>query len=484
MSNDGVSTTSVPEPFESYSGEESYIFVSYAHLDKSSVYDAIRMFNDASINIWYDEGIQPSTEWVEEIAQAIKNSSLFVLFVSPSAVVSRFVRNEINYAVSLDKNILTVYLEETHLPEGLALCLQPYQSLKISENDWFDRACFAIQSKLSNAETDKHIVEFSSEILSEGTIDLGEQLWQNLDRVLENQTTRSIKRSSAVNKGLHKLVKDAEKKQKSTSKPPFGSSARTNKGKTRHPWTVSVGVEDDIKHLGNDNKFVDSFAGTFFWIPPGEISIWVPYAEEQRKVKVSNGFWMGRYPVTQHIFNSIMGTNPSSAEITGQGVEENLPVNNVSWLDAVSFCKALTIYARNNGTLDKNREYRLPTEVEWEYACRAGTTTDYYFGDDPNDLHYHGWFKANSNKNVHPVGLKSPNPWGLHDLYGNVREWVGKSFANTLLNDTEQDEFRISRGGGYMKTASECKSASRSTNSLHHRFRNLGFRLALAEVSL
>ena len=125
MSNDGVSTTSVPEPFESYSGEESYIFVSYAHLDKSSVYDAIRMFNDASINIWYDEGIQPSTEWVEEIAQAIRIPRV-VLFVSPSAVVA-FVRNEINYAVSLDKNILTVYLEETHLPEGLALCLQPYQ---------------------------------------------------------------------------------------------------------------------------------------------------------------------------------------------------------------------------------------------------------------------------------------------------------------------------------------------------------------------
>ena len=143
-------------------------------------------------------------------------------------------------------------------------------------------------------------------------------------------------------------------------------------------------------------------------------------------------------------------------------------------------------YPLQGTALDKgfSREYRLPTEVEWEYACRAGTTTDYYFGDDSNDLHYHGWFKANSNKNVHPVGLKSPNPWGLHDLYGNVREWVGKSFANTLLNDTEQDEFRISRGGGYMKTASECKSASRSTNSLHHRFRNLGFRLALAEVLL
>lgn len=85
-------------------------------------------------------------------------------------------------------------------------------------------------------------------------------------------------------------------------------------------------------------------------------------------------------------------------------------------------------------------------------------------------------------KKIHPVGGKMPNPWGLFDLYGNVREWVGNSFVNTLLNDSEQDEFRISRGGAYMKPAVECRSSSRSTNSLNHRFRNLGFRPVLARV--
>ena len=86
-------------------------------------------------------------------------------------------------------------------------------------------------------------------------------------------------------------------------------------------------------------------------------------------------------------------------------------------------------------------------------------------------------------KKIHPVGLKSPNPWKLFDMYGNVREWVGNSFVNTLLNDSEQDEFRISRGGAYMKTAVECQSSTRSTNSLYHRFRNLGFRVALARIN-
>ena len=147
----------------------------------------------------------------------------------------------------------------------------------------------------------------------------------------------------------------------------------------------------------------------------------------------------------------------------------------------MAFCKALTILSASQGTLPQNHEYRLPTEVEWEYACRAGTSTVYYFGDDPSELHNHGWFRGNSQKRIHQVGLKSPNPWNLYDMYGNVREWVGNSFVNTLLNDSEQDEFRISRGGGYMKTAAECQSSSRSTNSLYHRFRNLGFRVALAK---
>ena len=178
-----------------------------------------------------------------------------------------------------------------------------------------------------------------------------------------------------------------------------------------------------------------------------------------------------------------MGLNPSHID-DGEGFfRENLPVNNVSWLDAVSFCKAMTNLGKRHDHLPKGYEYRLPSEVEWEYACRAGSSTDYYFGDDPTELTHHAWFKNNSNKQIQPVGLLKPNPWGLYDMYGNIREWVGNSFVNTLLGDSEQDEFRISRGGGYMKSATECKSSSRSTNSLYHRFRNLGFRVVLGKAT-
>ena len=199
-------------------------------------------------------------------------------------------------------------------------------------------------------------------------------------------------------------------------------------------------------------------------------------------VEVENGFWLGQYLVTQEVYLQVMGANPSFTDSENNLSGDHLPVNNVSWLDAVAFCKALTILSSSQSTLPSGYEYRLPTEVEWEYACRAGTSSTYYFGENPDQLHNHAWFRGNSGKKIHPVGLKSPNPWNLYDVYGNVREWVGNSFVNTLLNDSEQDEFRISRGGGYMKTADECQSSTRSTNSLYHRFRNLGFRAALAKV--
>ena len=174
MTDQSIPTDQIPEPFECQTGHDPYIFVSYARLDKSFVYSTLQVFNDAEVNIWYDEGIPPSTEWVEEIAQAIKKSSLFVLFMSPQAVSSRFVRNEINYAVSLDKNILTVYLEETLLPEGLSLCLQPYQSLEVNDQDWLQKACLAIQAQINDEAS--NLVEFQTDTLDIPGIDLGVQL--------------------------------------------------------------------------------------------------------------------------------------------------------------------------------------------------------------------------------------------------------------------------------------------------------------------
>lgn len=486
-----ISSKDVPEPFESYSGDGPYIFVSYAHADKVTVYESIRYFRDAGVNLWYDEGIPPAGEWVEEIAHAIKRSVLFVVFVSPRSVDSRFVRSEVGYALSENKEILTIFLEDTTLPAGLSLCLQQFQSILVSENDWCERAS---STMLAKQDEPSPLQEQDSAEEEDELFDYGAQLWKSWERAMQSQSRRY---------GASPLAKEPESiSQKRESVPPFIGkvedssdlgqlpiSARLEmesypKGRTRHPWAVNVAVAEEERGSDVEQKHVhtDYYAGKFSWIPAGEISIWVPYAEEQRVVQVRHGFWLGQLLVTQEVYEKVMGTNPSFTDGSLENREDHLPVNNISWLDAVSFCKALTIMARNHGTLPKHHEFRLPSEVEWEYACRAGTSTAYYFGDEPSELHNHGWFRGNSRKRIHPVGLKSPNPWKLFDMYGNVREWVGNSFVNTLLDDSEQDEFRISRGGGYMKSATDCKSSSRSTNSLYHRFRNLGFRVALGQI--
>ena len=307
------------------------------------------------------------------------------------------------------------------------------------------------------------------------------QLKRGLKQTQLNESSLDeMPRKSAVNKTLI-----TSKEQISEKNPLSKIRRRPVRGKTRHPLAFDVSINSqskDANEVPHENHN-DYYAGTFSWIPSGKLSIWVPYAEEQRVVEVEHGFWLGQYLVTQEIYTQVMGANPSFTDSESDLSNQCLPVNNVSWLDAVAFCKALSILSASQGTLPSGYEYRLPSEVEWEYSCRAGTSSAYYFGDEPSELHNHAWFRGNSGKKIHPVGLKKPNPWNLFDVYGNVREWVGNSFVNTLLNDSEQDEFRISRGGAYMKTAVECQSSTRSTNSLYHRFRNLGFRVALARVN-
>ncbi len=126
----------------------------------------------------------------------------------------------------------------------------------------------------------------------------------------------------------------------------------------------------------------------------------------------------GKYEITQKQYQAVMGKNPSKFK------GKNLPVEEVSWDDSVMFCKRLTLRERAYGRISANQEYRLPTEEEWEHACRAGTTTYFYTGDTAEDLDRAGWYRGNSREKTHPVGQKEPNAFGLYDMHGNVWEWT------------------------------------------------------------
>jgi formylglycine-generating enzyme required for sulfatase activity len=186
----------------------------------------------------------------------------------------------------------------------------------------------------------------------------------------------------------------------------------------------------------------------------------------QTVVAISRGFWIGRYLITQSQFTNVMG--PWNFAFTGV----DLPAESLSWADAVNYCTVLTDTERQGGRLPTGYVYRLPTEAEWEYAARAGTTTRYYFGDDPTGtvLPEYAWYSLNSNGQTHPAGSKLPNAWGLYDVSGNVQEWCRDYYAATLPGGMVTDPVgpnsgstKILRGGNFLSSANQLRSASRGT---------------------
>jgi formylglycine-generating enzyme required for sulfatase activity len=174
------------------------------------------------------------------------------------------------------------------------------------------------------------------------------------------------------------------------------------------------------------------------FIPPGTFRMGSPTNEvgrsdnegPQTAVTISRGFWMGKYLVTQGDYLSLMGSNPSFFKTNDNAFKPispdlTRPVEEVSWFDATDYCARLTQQERAAGRIPTNSVYRLPTEAEWEYACRGWTSTRFSYGDDPGytDLTEYAWYLDNSSIMTHPVGQKLPNPWGLCDMHGNVWEW-------------------------------------------------------------
>jgi len=195
------------------------------------------------------------------------------------------------------------------------------------------------------------------------------------------------------------------------------------------------------------------------------------------QVTLTQPFFIGVYEVTNTQWQQVMGSVPSEWKDGGR------PVETVSWEDAVDFCQKLSKLPAEKSA---GRMYRLPTEAEWEYACRAGTTTAYSFGDNESLLGGFAWFARNSGKQTHPVGQKKPNAWGLYDMHGNVEEWCSDWWGDypggevTNPQGPSSGSTRVLRGGSWNFSARFCRSALRPRVALSGRDGSLGFRLALS----
>jgi formylglycine-generating enzyme required for sulfatase activity len=241
------------------------------------------------------------------------------------------------------------------------------------------------------------------------------------------------------------------------------------------------------------------------WCPPGRFRMGSPSSEPQRRadetqvdVTLSKGFWMGKYEVTQGQWKRVIGELPG--ELTAElPAGDDLPVGNVNFAEAEAFCRRLTEMARQSGELPEDWEFRLPTEAQWEYACRAGTTTATSFGEQLSSKQanfrgqpYNGAEPGPSLKRAAPVGSYPANAWGLHDMHGNTFEWCRdwyhrrlpggvdpdlRDARDTATRSEHGDISRVRRGGCWADEGWPCRSAFRLRFEPHRRYDHIGFRV-------
>jgi formylglycine-generating enzyme required for sulfatase activity len=245
---------------------------------------------------------------------------------------------------------------------------------------------------------------------------------------------------------------------------------------------VQVDTQDESVATFGDKFTIPDLDLTMIWVEPGTFMMGSPETEKSRtgnetqhEVTLTNGFYLGKYELTQAQWEKVMGSDPSRFK----GADR--PVENVSWNDVVAFCKNLTEMEKKVGRVPKGMAYQLPTEAQWEYACRAGTTTKYSWGDSINASN------ANYDENLDettPVGKYPANPWGFHDMHGNVWEWCVDRYGTyptglvTDPLDAASGLTRVTRGGSLRHVGSLLRSAKRRTDAPRSRIDVLGFRVS------
>ena len=245
------------------------------------------------------------------------------------------------------------------------------------------------------------------------------------------------------------------------------------------------------------------------WCPPGSFLMGSPpdepgreKDEDQKRVSLSRGFWLGKFEVTQEQYRRVMDKSPSYFSATGGGKEKvagmntsRFPVEMVSPDEAMECCRQLTVQERRAGRLPAGWEYRLPTEAQWEYACRAGTTTATAFGNSLSsrqanfggNFPYNGAEKGPYLERPTEVGRYAANAWGLYDMHGNVWEWCLDGYQESLPGGADTfvapaaDSDRVLRGGGWLGTGMTCRSAFRFGAAPESRDDDQGFRVAAVQ---
>jgi formylglycine-generating enzyme required for sulfatase activity len=451
---------------------KNYVFISHSSEDKHLANAICHALEQAEVPCWIaPRDVPHGADWSAAIIDGIRESRLMVLVFSENANRSDYVYREVERASHHKCPILPIRLEDLIPATRLELFIGVSHWLDAMDGPsrkQLEQIAKAARAYMVDESDPSPIVPATpapqpgntsppkpARTRSPGLraailllmviliIAGGYGIWRNAQRTAPDPAPQKVaKQETAV-----------QKKQKPVSsgvtKPEAGSNKMT---------TVDLG--DGVK--------LD-----LAWIPAGTFQMGSPVSEKRRainetqhSVTLSRGFWVGINEVTQTQWEKVMGNNPSRFK------GPNLPVEKVSWEDCQIFIQKLNAQAPGGG-------FRLPTEAEWEYACRAGTSGAY-----AGELVAVGWYESNSGSKTHDVAGKQPNPWGLYDMHGNAREWC-EDWYGVFPSGTVTDpagpgsgSSRVDRGGCWLRSGGYCRSADRFGDVPSRRNGGLGFRLA------
>jgi formylglycine-generating enzyme required for sulfatase activity len=479
------------------------VFISYSMKDKRTADAACAALELAGIRCWFaPRDVPAGTSWPSAILGAIGQSRVMLLIFSAHAIDSEEVQREVGHAFR-NRVVVVPFRIEDVPPSG-------DMAYFISTTHWLDAMAPPLEAHLQRlCQTVRALIPTLHRAAEPEPRPAAQAAPQSPP---SEPKARTVTVPKAYDSGLTSVratqPDSLRQKPKELTSEATGTFVGTRAGQTR-----------------DDN----SLKTKLVWIPAGEFQMGAADGEEkagsdekpQHRVRITKPFYLGTYEVTQGEFERVMGRNPSYFSTRGGGKEKvsgqdtsRFPVEQVSWYDAVEFCNKLsesenrppyyrmTKVGRNDDGSIKTADvaeaggngYRLPTEAEWEYACRAGTTTPFHFGtalngtqanshgNDPYGTTERGQYL----KRPTTVGSYKPNAFGLYDMHGNVWEWCWDWYdAGYYKNSPESDPAgpsegsgRVVRGGTWYTFAVRCRAASRGWSSPDYRFRDLGFRLA------
>jgi formylglycine-generating enzyme required for sulfatase activity/predicted Ser/Thr protein kinase len=287
--------------------------------------------------------------------------------------------------------------------------------------------------------------------------------------------------SSGINDGLTTTPTGSSKSGEGGAITDTNKDSQLSGGPAGHEAVSSDSIESNSKIANLPAFMTNSIDMQFRLIPPGKFVMGSPASEIGRgedevlhEVTIRHPFYLGVYEVTQDEYEQVMHSNPSRFKGSRN------PVESVSWEDAQEFIRRLSTLPAEQAT---GRKYRLPTEAEWEYACRAGTKSGFGFGSSESLLSDYGWYNKNSSEQTHPVGEKKANAWGLYDMHGNAWEWCEDwygAYPSSAVADPKgpaTGSNRVLRGGSWGIRSLDCRSAHRDQSSPSDRFVIFGMRL-------